>query len=446
MRPILVAFASLALPLPAAAQAGSWENLSPMNISRQETGAARLGNFVFVVGGLRPGFVATATAERYDIAADSWTTIAPMPAPLDHMGCVASGGKVIVTGGFRGNFVAQDEVYEYDPAMNQWTSLALMPGPRGGHWAVELDGKVYVFGGVNQFGAEQTVPFIYDVATDSWSTGSPMTEPREHLVAVELDGFIYVIGGRDGGATNINERYDPQADSWQTMAPMPTARSAPAAAAFCGRIYLMGGEVPQLFAVNESYDPTTDTWATHAPMPIPRHGIGAATLDDRILCPAGGIIQGLLPTTAVDSFIPETFTTYCTAKINSQGCVPQIGASGVASITSALPFTITADMVLNQRNGLLFYGVNGPSNTPFQGGTLCAAPPLRRTGVQGSGGNPPPSDCSGTYSFDLNAWVQGGNDPNVTAGTTVNGQYWSRDPQAVNGSGLTNAVEAEVCP
>ena len=28
-------------------------------------------------------------------------------------------------------------------------------------------------------------------------------------------------------------------------------------------------------------------------------------LEDRVLTPAGGIIQGLLPTTAVDSFIPQ---------------------------------------------------------------------------------------------------------------------------------------------
>ena len=429
-----------------ATQAGSWETLASMNISRQETGAALIGGFAYVVGGLRPGFVATATAERYDVALDVWTPIASMPVALDHMGCVASGGKLIVTGGFQGNFVAQDEVWEYDPATNHWNPLALMPGPRGGHWSVELNGKVYVFGGNDQTGNEQTVPFIYDVATDSWTTGAPMSVPREHLVAVELDGFIYVIGGRNPFAQSTNERYDPVTDSWQTMAPMPTARSAPSAAAFCGRIYVMGGEVPQLFAVNESYDPVTDSWATHAPMPIPRHGAAAVTLSDRILVPAGGVIQGLLPTTAVDSFVPQTFTTYCTAKVNSQGCTPAIGANGVASVTSPQAFVIDAQMVLNQRNGLFFYGLNGRTAVPFQGGTLCAVPPLRRTGVQGSGGNPPPSDCSGGYGFDLNGWVQGGNDPNVVVGSIVNGQFWSRDPLASNGTGLTDAVETVVCP
>lgn len=59
-----------------------------------------------------------------------------------------------------------------------------------------------------------------------------------------------------------------------------------------------------LHAVNEVYDTRTDTWTTQAPMPIPRHGVPAVTLDDRVLMPAGGIVQGLQPTNAVDSFIP----------------------------------------------------------------------------------------------------------------------------------------------
>jgi hypothetical protein len=67
----------------------------------------------------------------------------------------------------------------------------------------------------------------------------------------------------------------------------------------------MGGEVPQLFDVNEVYDPLTDSWTTALPMPIPRHGIAAVALDDRVLCPAGGTVQGLQPTTAADSFVPQ---------------------------------------------------------------------------------------------------------------------------------------------
>lgn len=133
-----------------------------------------------------------------------------------------------------------------------------------------------------------------------------MPTAREHLTAASASHFIYVIGGRNGPSTNRNDRYDPATNTWQTMAPMPTARSATATTAFGNRIFVMGGEVPRLFDVNEVYDIATNTWSCQALMAIARHGIAAVAFDDRILTPAGGLVQGLLPTNAVDSFIPET--------------------------------------------------------------------------------------------------------------------------------------------
>jgi hypothetical protein len=75
-------------------------------------------------------------------------------------------------------------------------------------------------------------------------------------------------------------------------------------AAFGRRIIVAGGEVPMLFRVNEIYDTATNTWPSATPMPVPRHGVSAVTLNDGVLMPAGGTVQGLLPTTHVDKFIP----------------------------------------------------------------------------------------------------------------------------------------------
>lgn len=134
----------------------------------------------------------------------------------------------------------------------------------------------------------------------------------------------------------------------------------------------------------------------------------------------------------------------CTAKVNSLGCLPMIASSGTPSATSPLPFTITATMILNFKNGLFFYNYTGAANLPFFGGTLCAQPPLRRTGLMNSGGNiPPTNDCSGNSAFPFNALIQGGMDPLLVPGLEVNCQYWSRDPQNVDGTGvgLTDAVQ-----
>ena len=82
-----------------------------------------------------------------------------------------------------------------------------------------------------------------------------------------------------------------------------------------------------------------------------------------------------------------------------------IGSSGTASYSNAAPFLITATNELNQRSGLVFYGL-ASSNVPFQGGTKCVAPPTFRSPIQDSGGSTSGDDCSGSYSFDFNATIQ----------------------------------------
>lgn len=144
--------------------------------------------------------------------------------------------------------------------------------------------------------------------------------------------------------------------------------------------------------------------------------------------------------------LPEV-VVYCSAKANSQGCEPQIGATGTPSLGDASPLVVGAGQVLNQKNGLFFYGLLGSTNLPFLGGTLCVVPPLKRTTIQNSGGALPPMlDCSGTYAFDVEAWIGSGFDPNLTVGTTLHGQFWSRDPQSTFGVGLTDAIGLTLAP
>jgi Tol biopolymer transport system component len=140
---------------------------------------------------------------------------------------------------------------------------------------------------------------------------------------------------------------------------------------------------------------------------------------------------------------PATTAAYCTAKTNSQGCVPLITASGTPSDSSPAPFTVGAQQVINNRNGLLFYGF-GPNFAPFQGGQMCVAPPIDRTSVQSSGGNATPTDCSGSFAFDFNAHAQSGADPVLVPGTVVYCQYWYRDPASASTTGLTDALVFEI--
>lgn len=134
--------------------------------------------------------------------------------------------------------------------------------------------------------------------------------------------------------------------------------------------------------------------------------------------------------------------TYCTGKLNTQGCVPAIGFNGSPSASSAGAFLVTADLIVPNMLGILFYG-QGQNNVAFNGGTLCAASPIKRLPIQNSGGALP---CDGSYAYDFNQVIQGGGDPVLIVGAQVNAQFWYRDPPSTFGSGLSNALEFVIQP
>ena len=144
-------------------------------------------------------------------------------------------------------------------------------------------------------------------------------------------------------------------------------------------------------------------------------------------------------------------TRFCSAKVNSLGCAPSLAYSGCPSASLTDGFQLACHHVLNQKRGLLLYGTGGRAALPFQGGTLCIAAPVRRTGQQGSGGSAQGSDCSGSYSIDMNAFAAGiaGGSP-VPAlqvpGTVVACQWWAHDPGDPFGSSLSAGLEYSVLP
>jgi len=146
-------------------------------------------------------------------------------------------------------------------------------------------------------------------------------------------------------------------------------------------------------------------------------------------------------------------TVYCTAKLNSLGCTPAIGYTGNPSASAGSGFVVSATQVVNNKNGLLFYGVSGQAALPFQGGTLCVKSQVRRTPSVNSGGNPPPNDCSGVFAIDMNLFAVGGLGGTplaalTVAGTVVDCQWWGRDPgfPAPNNTTLSDALEYVVSP
>lgn len=141
--------------------------------------------------------------------------------------------------------------------------------------------------------------------------------------------------------------------------------------------------------------------------------------------------------------LPPVSTSYCTAKVSSQGCLTAISSDGTPSASSGSGFRLDATQLVDGTSGLLFYSTVGPASTPLQGGYLCVQPPLLRAPVQSTGGS---GACTGMLSLDFNAYLASGTDPALVGGAKVWAQYWSRDPASPSGTNLTDAIEFVLWP
>ncbi len=157
-----------------------------------------------------------------------------------------------------------------------------------------------------------------------------------------------------------------------------------------------------------------------------------------------------LSTRAVSKLMPDCCqggpspSSYCTAKVSAQGCVPAIGSSGAPSSSSSTPFLVTCSNVPAQRTGLLIYAF-AAADWPFLGGRRCIATPSRRTPPRISSGASA-TTCDGAFEFDFSAWRAGGADPNLLVGRLVFAQYWYRDAGSSFGAGLSDGLSFALCP
>lgn len=135
---------------------------------------------------------------------------------------------------------------------------------------------------------------------------------------------------------------------------------------------------------------------------------------------------------------------YCTAKINSLGCEPEIEMTDSPSASGLTVCELEANFVLANKDGIFFHSTVGPRAAPFHGGYLCLQPPIKRHAVRISVGAG--VTCDGRFEEDFNAYIAAGIDPALIAGAQVWVQHWSRDPAAAFTDSLTDAVVATICP
>src|SRR5687768_226998 len=155
-----------------AAQQGTWEALAPATLARTEVAAARVGRFVYVMGGFeqQTGDTTRAT-ERYDIVRDTWKRVGDMPVGLNHAAAASYRGDVYLLGGYRARSSLDQEtaaLYRYDPQADRWSRQPPAPTARGALAVGVIGHRLYAVGGANTRDGALTTLEIYDLRRRRW--------------------------------------------------------------------------------------------------------------------------------------------------------------------------------------------------------------------------------------------------------------------------------------
>lgn len=301
--------AVLLAPRDGGAREDRWRALEPSPLERTEVAAARIGRFVYVVGGFERDSRATVAAvARYDIRRDRWRTVRDMPLALNHPTAVAYRGQLFVHGGYRGEAGLTEPtgaLLRYDPRRDRWRRMPPAPTPRAAHAAAVVRNRLYVAGGANGSGSLRSLE-IYHFRRARWSRGPSFPGPaRNHTTGVASGGRFYVLAGRDAGDLTAAERYDPRRRSWEELPPLQTARGGIASARLRdGRIAVFGGERLEPGGTTigevELFDPRTRRWSSLPELRTPRHGLGGVALGRRIYAIEGGPTPGFAFARAIE--------------------------------------------------------------------------------------------------------------------------------------------------
>jgi Kelch motif len=301
--PLAVAGVAVGIAIPdggdgsSAARAAAWSVLPSSPLQRTEVGAARVGRFVYVVGGaLPPSLEPTSQVASYETQSGTWAPVAPMPIEVHHPAVTTGAGHcrgdIYVFGGYTSAGGEVDALQRYDPASDSWTTLPGSGSPRAAATLAAVNCSLYAIGGARAGVARRLVQ-VYDIRRDSWRRGPSMRIAREHLASVAVAGRVLALGGRAaGGNLGAVEELDTRTGKWRRRPSIPTARSGFGAAAVRGWAVVVGGEElsagGETIRAVEAFDPRSGRWRRLPGMLTPRHGLGVVARGARIFAMEGG--------------------------------------------------------------------------------------------------------------------------------------------------------------
>ena len=205
---------------------------------------------------------------------------------------------------------------------------------------------------------------------NSWSelqeivSGSPSPSLFEFGHAVALDGTTALLGSFLGEGAYI---FEWDGTSWQEVQALVPAlgtrgdRFGNSVAVSDGWILVGAPARPTTYVFERSGGAWVERGQLVPPGTVGGDGDSVAIGADL------GLVGKDANEVEVYRLTPPDPVSYCTAKVSLQGCMPTMMHVGAASESSPAPFDVGATQVINNKNGLLYYGISAPAAFPFQG-------------------------------------------------------------------------------
>ncbi len=222
-----------------------WRNNPSLPEPRQGMASTIFEGRVYLIGGKTPQGI-TASVISFSPETQTWSTWADKPGAVSDIQSARIGDQIYVPGGLQVNQQPTDQLEVYDPRADRWETRAPLPVPLSDYALAAFEGQLYLFGGWDGENYRSET-YQYDPGTDVWTILTPLASARGGARAVSEGGKIYLLGGTDGEQVFKDSlAYYPQRDlnhepAWEVLSPLPEGRAEMGTAVLAGTIYVVGG-------------------------------------------------------------------------------------------------------------------------------------------------------------------------------------------------------------
>ncbi|MCS7249915.1 MAG: kelch repeat-containing protein [candidate division WOR-3 bacterium] len=178
----------------------TWVRKRGLPFSRTGTRGVRVGNYIYIFGGIDSLYHYLDEVLVYDIERDTWLFYCRMPRPLARPGVGYYDSFIHIIGG---EFYSPLSFhYRLNLRNQRWETLPPLPFPRSGFLTTFENGKIYIIGGETRY-QNRRVYYkrvdVYDCLNNSWYLLDSINIARSYgdagILSYNSNNFLYVVGG-----------------------------------------------------------------------------------------------------------------------------------------------------------------------------------------------------------------------------------------------------------